>query len=121
MNLVLDYQHDNYPGTSFRTEFPDFGVSQDPNAPANLDMGKGLYIHRNVGGGTLLVDHNISDNWKLSSITGVRAFNSDEKFDADGTYLPLLNAEEKAKGTQVSQEFRFNYDNHRNFSGFAGA
>lgn len=120
VNLVLDYQHDNYPGTSFRTEFPDFGVSQDPNDPANLDMGKGLYIHRNVGGGTLLVDHDFNDNWKLSSITGVRAFNSDEKFDADGTYLPLLNAEEKAKGTQISQEFRFNYDNHRNFSGFAG-
>lgn len=120
VNFILDYQHDNYPGTSFRTEFPDFGVTQDPNDPANLDMGKGLYIHRNVGGGTLLIDHNFNDYWKLSSITGFRAFNSDEKFDADGTYLPLLNAQEKAKGTQFSQEFRLNYDNRRNFSGFAG-
>lgn len=120
VNLILDYQHDSYPGTSFKTEFPGFGVDTDPNSPANLDMGKGLYIHRNVGGGTLLIDHTFNGNLSLSSITGVRAFNSDEKFDADGTYLPLLNAEEKAKGTQVSEELRLNYDDHNRFSGFAG-
>lgn len=36
IDLVLDYQHDSYPGTSFRTEFPGFNVSTDPNDPANL-------------------------------------------------------------------------------------
>lgn len=86
IDLVLDYQHDSYPGTSFRTEFPGFNVSTDPNAPASLDMGKGLFIHRNVGGGTLLINHSFNSNLTLSSITGVRAFNSDEKFDAYGTY-----------------------------------
>lgn len=119
LNLILDYQHDSYPGTSFHTGYPQFG-NPDPNSPANLEEGKGLYIHRNVGGAALLLDHDFSDGWKLSSITGFRAFNSDEKFDADGTYLPLLACEEKESGTQFSQELRMNYDNHGRFSGFGG-
>lgn len=57
----------------------------------------------------------------FNSITGFRAFNSDEHFDADGTFLPLLLCEEKEKGTQFSQEFRFNYDDKKFFSGFLGA
>ena len=119
LNLILDYQHDSYPGTSFHTGYAQFG-NPDLNSPANLEEGKGLFIHRNVGGATLLVDHDFSNSWRLSSITGFRAFNSDEKFDADGTYLPLLACEEKTDGTQFSQEFRMNYDNHQRFSGFGG-
>lgn len=119
VNFIVDYQHDSYPGTSFKTRFPQFG-NPDSNSPANLEEGKGLYIHRDVGGGTLLVDHNFFNGWKLSSITGLRAFYSNEKFDADGTYLPLLNCEEKARSTQFSQELRMGYDNNRRLSGFAG-
>lgn len=120
LTLILDYQHDNYPGTSFHTGNPLYG-NADYNSPANLEEGKDLYIKRNVGGGTLLFDHVFNDNLKLSSITGFRAFNSDEKFDADGTYLPLLACREQAEGTQLSQELRLNYDNHSRFSGFVGA
>lgn len=120
-DLVLDYQYDNYPGTSFKSDKSEYYTNTDPNAAANLERGEDLYIKRHVGGAAFLVDHNLNDNWKLSSITGFRAFNSDESFDADGTPAALLWCSEKAKGTQLSQEFRFNYDNKSWFSGFAGA
>lgn len=63
LNLILDYQHDSYPGTSFHTGYAQFG-NPDPNSPANLEEGKGLFIHRNVGGATLLVDHDFSNSWR---------------------------------------------------------
>ena len=120
IGLVLDYQHDDYPGTSFHSINPMYGNS-DPNSTANLEAGKKLGIKRNVGGALLNIDHNINHRWSFNSITGFRAFNSKERFDADGTYLPLLLCQEKEKGTQFSQEFRFNYDDKNRFSGFVGA
>ena len=120
IGVVLDYQHDDYPGTSFHSINPTFGNS-DPNSPANLEAGKLLGIKRNAGGALLNIEHNFGNHWTFNSITGFRAFNSDEKFDADGTYLPLLLCEEKEKGTQFSQEIRFNYDDKKFFSGFVGA
>lgn len=121
-DLVIDYQRDNYPGTSFKNgQYAPTGGDTNPNTMADLEQGKNLYIKRNVGGAGLLIDHDLSSNWKLSSISGFRAFNSDESFDADGTAAPILWVSEKAKGTQLSQEFRFNYDNKDNFSGFIGA
>lgn len=120
IGLVLDYQHDDYPGTSFHSINPMYGNS-DPNSTANLEAGKKLGIKRNVGGALLNIDHNINHRWSFNSITGFRAFNSKERFDADGTYLPLLLCQEKENGTQFSQEFRFNYDDKNRFSGFVGA
>ena len=120
IRLVLDYQHDDYPGTSFHSINPMYGNS-DHNSTANLEAGKKLGIKRNVGGALLNIDHNINHRWSFNSITGFRAFNSKERFDADGTYLPLLLCQEKGKGTQFSQEFRFNYDDKNRFSGFVGA
>lgn len=120
IGLVLDYQHDDYPGTSFHSINPMYGNS-DPNSTANLEAGKKLGIKRNVGGALLNIDHNLNHRWSFNSITGFRAFNSKERFDADGTYLPLLLCQEKEKGTQFSQEFRFNYDDKNHFSGFVGA
>lgn len=121
-DLILDYQRDNYPGTSFKNgQYAPAGGNTDPNTMADLEQGKNLYIKRNVGGAGLLIDHTLDSNWKFSSISGFRAFNSDESFDADGTAAPILWVSEKAKGTQLSQEFRFNYNNKDNFSGFVGA
>ena len=120
IGLVLDYQHDAYPGTSFHSINPMFG-SFDPNSSANLEAGRKLGIKRNVGGAMLNIDHKINQRLTFNSITGFRAFNSNERFDADGTYLPLLLCQEKEKGTQFSQELRLNYDDHKRFSGFVGA
>jgi outer membrane receptor protein involved in Fe transport len=120
-DLVFDYQHDDYPGTSFKSErLAPPGGDTDPNTAAALDMGKKLGIKRDVGSVTLTINHDINEAYKLSSITGFRAFRSDEHFDADGTYLPLLNCEELEKGTQFSEELRMNYTG-KCFSGFVGS
>jgi outer membrane receptor protein involved in Fe transport len=121
IDLVLDYQRDNYPGTSFKNgQYAPTGGDVSPNTMADLEQGKNLYIKRNLGGGGLFLNHDINHAWKFNSISGFRAFNSDESFDADGTASPLMWISEIEKGKQFSQEFRFNYTNSSNFSGFAG-
>ncbi|MFC3198753.1 TonB-dependent receptor [Parapedobacter deserti] len=121
-DLILNYQYDNYPGTSFKSRrFAPVGGDTDPNTFADLEQGEGLYIKRHVGGATLLVDHRLNDAWRLSSLSGFRAFNADESFDADGTPAQMLWVSEIAKGTQYSQELRFTYENNSRFNGFIGA
>ena len=121
LDLVVDYQHDDYPGTSFKSKrIAPIGGDTNPCTAASLEQGKELGIDRDNGGVLFNADWTISNSLKFTSITGFRAFKSDEKFDADGTYLELLQCREKAKGTQFSQEFRLNFDNGGRFSGFAG-
>jgi outer membrane receptor protein involved in Fe transport len=122
VDLVVDYQHDNYPGTSFKNgQYAPTGGDTSPNTMADLEKGEDLYIKRNIGGAGLFVNHDINREWKLSSTTGFRMFDSDESFDADGTASPLMWVSEIAEGKQFSQEFRFNYTNNDNLTGFAGA
>ncbi|HWV75602.1 MAG TPA: TonB-dependent receptor [Pseudosphingobacterium sp.] len=121
-DLILNYQYDNYPGTSFKSKrFAPAGGNTDPNTFADLEQGENLYIKRHVGGATLLIDHQLNNRWKLSSISGFRKFKADESFDADGTAAPILWVSEIAKGDQYSQELRLNYDDQHKFSGFVGA
>lgn len=121
LDLVVDYQHDDYPGTSFKSKrIAPVGSDTNPCTAASLEQGKELGIDRDNGGVLFNADWTINNSLKFTSITGFRAFKSDEKFDADGTYLELLQCREKAKGTQFSQEFRLNFDNGGRFSGFAG-
>lgn len=128
LDLVLDYQHDSYPGTSFKSKLfaPENGYAAtagtfSPNSSANLEEGKWLGIHRNIGGGQLSLSSKLNEAWTLNTITGLRGYNSDENFDADGTNLPLLKCTEHASGFQASQEVRFNYDAGKNLKGFVGA
>jgi outer membrane receptor protein involved in Fe transport len=121
IDLVMDYQRDNYPGTSFKNgQYAPAGGDVSPNTTADLEQGENLYIKRNLGGGGLFISHDINRTWKFNAISGFRAFNSDESFDADGTASPLLWCSEIEEGRQFSQEFRFNYTGNRNFNGFAG-
>jgi outer membrane receptor protein involved in Fe transport len=121
-DLVLNYQHDNYPGTSFKSMqyAPPAGDTQFWSK-AGLNPGKDLHIKRDVVGVSLLLNHRISSRWNLASITGYRNYDSDESFDADGTMAPVLWISELAKGNQFSQELRFNYEDKKKFSGFVGA
>lgn len=120
-DLILNYQYDDYPGTSFKSNsLAPLGGDVSPYTAASLEEGKRLGIKRHVGGATLLSNHEYNSNLHLSTTTGFRAFKSNENFDADGTYLPLLDCEENEKGVQFSHEMRLNY-NKGNFSGFVGA
>ncbi|MCC9138596.1 TonB-dependent receptor [Pontibacter silvestris] len=121
-DLILNYQYDDYPGTSFKSKaYAPAGGDTEPNTTADLEQGENLYIKRNVFGPTLIVNHNLSGRWALTSTSAYRYFKADESFDADGTAAPALWLSEVAKGEQVSQELRFNYTNQEKFSGFFGA
>lgn len=128
LDLVLDYQHDDYPGTSFKSKLfapeNDYAATAgifDANSAANLEEGEWLGIKRDLGGGQLSLSSRLNDRWTLNTLTGLRGYKSDEHFDADGTYLNLLKCTEKASGFQVSQEVRFNYDGGKRMKGFVGA
>lgn len=120
-DLIINYQKDNYPGTSFKNgDYAPPGGDTDPNSMAGLDKGKDLFIKRDVLGTSLLVNHTFSPAWSLASITGYRQYHSDESFDPDGTMAPILWISELARGNQFSQELRFNYEKNSRFSGFFG-
>ena len=44
--------------------FVHFGL----NTFNDLEQGENLFIKRNVGGATLLVNHTLNDKWKFSSV-----------------------------------------------------
>jgi outer membrane receptor protein involved in Fe transport len=127
VDAIVNYQLDTPPGVSFKSAiFDPENSTPDPNDPASIGpdpvLGDdALFIDRTVWSATLLVDQGIGDAWTLSSITGLRQFDSLERFDADGTPAPVLQFDEDAQGDQFSQELRVTYENDGAFSGFGGA
>ncbi|MBO9708312.1 MAG: TonB-dependent receptor [Caulobacter sp.] len=133
-DLLVNYEADHPTGTSFKSnQFnpTDIATGQplgdrDPNSPAGLSSGYGfeggaeLGLKRFVKGATALVDYQLTDALKLSSITAARRFQSTEVFDPDGFSLPMFVFAEDARGTQYSQELRLNYDNGGKFTWFGG-
>lgn len=128
LNLVVDYQKDNHPGISYqgKTQLNNYGeITTDNNSPfttANINNCDDRHMKRELGGAVAQLDCNISEHIKLSSISGVRAFSTDEAFDIDGTILNIVNGREKAKGYQVSEELRCNWNlPNGKLNGFFGA
>ncbi len=122
VDLILNYQNDDYPGTAFKSMYyaPAGGDTLAWTA-ADLEAGDSLGIKRQVGGATMHIQSALSDKLEFNSTTAYRGFYTDELFDADGTVGQALLMEEIEQSTQISQEFRFNYDDGNKFSGFFGA
>ena len=122
MHLVLDYQYDDYPGTSFKNNMvaPE-GGDTSPYTDAYLNGGSDLGITRHNGGALFSLEHAFSPSLQLTGTTAFRAYKEEEFFDADGTYLPLLDCYEGSNGLQFSQEFRLNWTSGGKLSGFVGA
>ena len=121
LNLILDYQYDDTPGVSFKSKrLAPEGSDISPYTSAYLNRGKDLGVKRHVGGLTLEYESELNSQFNISNTFGVRGAVGDEFYDADGTYMSILNCEEYAKNLQFSEEFRLNWDNHRNLNGFVG-
>lgn len=124
-NMVYDYEHNDTPGSSYqcKTQFASNGevitTNKSPFTTATLSHG-GLYIKRNVGGFVGEAVWDISENFDIISTTGVRAHNSDEYFDIDGTSLPVLDGNDMSKGLTVSEELRCNWSLGKKVNGFFG-
>lgn len=120
-DLILNWQRDTPPGTSFKSgSIAPTGGDTSPFTFAELNRGDDLYIDRSVWGATALVQHTFSPRFQITSITGLRRFDSMEQFDADGSRLNLLEFAEDAQGRQFSQEFRVNFDTGERLAGFFG-
>lgn len=121
-DLILNWQHDNPPGTSFKSGvIPTSRGETDPFTAAELNRGRALRVDRTVWGATGILEHQFNDAWSMTSITGWREYDSHEEFDADGARIFLLEFAEDTRGRQFSQELRFNFANGGRFTGFAGA
>lgn len=128
VDAIVNLQRDTPAGTSFKsgTFAPPSGELSPFTSAAmgGTDPVLGeedLFIDRTVWGATLLVDHQLSPSWLLSSIGAYREFDSLERFDADGTAAPALQFDEEAYGQQLSQELRLSYDGGGRLQGFGGA
>jgi len=146
LDFIFNHEEDTPPGTAFRsmvipnrnasaqdiatanawltsltptTGLPNVHSGMDPYQ-ADAQRGEGLGSDRTLDSATVLGRFIINDSWSLHTTTGWRDFDSLEKFDSDGSQVDLIEFDERAKGRQFSQEFRFNYDNGGNFTGFAG-
>ena len=121
IDFILSYQHDDAPGTSFKSGVwrPKNGDLK-PTSFADLDRGKELGIKRDVYSATLLHDQSLSDTWTLSTVTGFNRYNAKEYFDVDGTAAHVINAMDHSFGNQFSQELRVNYNKGNKFNGFLG-
>lgn len=122
VDVILNYQKDEPPGTAFKSGvLPTSRGETNPFSAAELNRGRGLYVDRTVWGLTGILDHEVSEAWSLTAITGYREFDAYEEFDADGSPLYLLELGEKAQAKQFSQEFRANFHTGGEFTGFVGA
>ncbi|MBQ3657383.1 MAG: TonB-dependent receptor [Bacteroidales bacterium] len=120
-NLILDYEHDDTPGISFKSnKVAPLGSDTSPFTAAYLNGGKDLCVKRHLFGLTLEYDKELNSQFDISNTFGVRGAYSDEYFDADGCYLPLMYCDEEADALQFSEEFRLNWDNGSNMHGFVG-
>jgi outer membrane receptor protein involved in Fe transport len=121
IDVIGYYQHDDYPGTSFKSRaLPTFGSTTAFFTAANLNRGRDLFIKRDVFGLQANIQYRFAENWTVTSLTGWHRFDSLEEFDADGSALYLLEFAEDAEADQFSQELRVNYDSGR-FAGFVAA
>ncbi|MBP5682658.1 MAG: TonB-dependent receptor [Bacteroidales bacterium] len=129
LNLVFDMQNDDAPGYAYlsKTRFNRNGeiieTDRSPFDDAFLTHGDDeLYFKRKTGGVLMHLDSELGDHFKLSSITGLRAYDSKESFDADGTLINIIEGGQYAKGQQVSQELRLDWQSANNkLNGFVGA
>lgn len=129
-DLIVSYEEQNPPGTPFKSgTFAPAGGDTSPFTAAALSGSPqseevlGLEepgLERHVFDVNLTMRYDLNDNWKVTSITGYREFDSVEVFDADGSAAPYLEFTEDATGDQFSQEIRVNYDSGEGFSSFFG-
>jgi iron complex outermembrane receptor protein len=124
LDLIGNFQRDTPEGTAFKS------IAYNPTNPttgavigdrgrnsgaalapaAGFEGGRALGLDRQVWGATGIVNLELTDQFKLTSISAFRKFDTLEVFDADGISLPMLTAAEQAHGEQASQELRLTYE-----------
>ena len=122
-DLIVNLQRDDTPGVAFKSAvIPVSPTSTDTDAytAANLNRGAELGVERELLGVTGLVRHELNEAWTVSSTTSWRQVDSLNEFDADGSYLYLLELGDDFTSRQLGQELRFAYDRGGSFTSQVG-
>lgn len=112
-DLIFNFQHDDTPGVDFKSMLipvSPFSTDTNPYTAANLNRGSELGVTRTVVGLTGILRHKLNDAWTVTSTSAWRHTQTHDELDADGSYLYLLELGERFRGSQLSQELRFAYD-----------
>ena len=122
-DLIVNVQRDDVPGVAFKSAVipVPFSTDTDPHTPANLTRGAELGVERTVLGLTGIVRRELSDAWTLTSTSAWREVDLVNEFDADGSFLYLLELGERFDGRQLSQELRFDFDRGGRWTSSFGA
>jgi len=76
-DLIVNFQRDTPPGTAFRSgTYAPPGGDTSPFSFGDLERGEALGLDRRVWGATLLLDHRLSQQWDITSISAYRFFDS---------------------------------------------
>lgn len=132
-DLLINYERDTPTGTDFKnkTFYPSDAAtgtvlgSLSPYSAAALNTSpvfgnQPLHVNREVGGVTNILTWKLNDTLKLTSTSAYRKDDGEELFDPDGFSFPVLTALSAGHGSEISQDFRINWDNGGPFSAFAG-
>jgi outer membrane receptor protein involved in Fe transport len=132
-DLLVNYERDRPSGTDFKNKTfnpsnPTTGAvlgNTSPFSAAALDTSaafgnQDLHVHREVGGVTNIATWKINDAFKLTSTSAYRKDDGEELFDPDGFSFPVLTVLSRGHGSELSQDFRVNWDAGGPFSAFAG-
>ncbi len=133
-DLIVNFEDDNPSGTDFKnTTFspsnPTTGQvlgTLSPFSSAALDGAPGLdkgaqpHVNRTIESVTNILTYRISDALKLTSTSAFRHYYGKELFDPDGFSFPILTGLSSGHGSEISQDFRLNYDPGGKVSGVIG-
>jgi len=133
-DLIVNFQYDDPSGVDFKntTFYPSNPTTGQvlgnlsPFSSAALDgspvLENGAFPNdkREIESVTNILSYRISDSLKLTSTSAFRHYWTTELFDPDGFSFPILTGLSEGRGTEISQDFRLNYDPGGKFSAFAG-
>lgn len=119
IDLILTREQNRDSGTAFKSAvYAPTGGDTNPfsfaelsgsNPDAGAFKGRDLGIWRNTSDVNLTIEHQLSENWTMKSISNLREFDSYEILDADGSQAVAFELAEDTTGNQLSQEFRFQF------------
>lgn len=90
-------------------------IPPDPfqTAISRIDPFIDPFIDQTSSGVTLSVDHQLSTQWNLTSITGLRRLDFAMREDTDGTALNILQTDGEEDLQQISQELQIRYQHNQ--------
>ncbi|MCR8923041.1 TonB-dependent receptor [Dasania sp. GY-MA-18] len=124
--LSLEYEDREGDGTVYTVQNADGSAFNGWNAPTSKydevasDLGDASHDEADVWGATLTLEYDLSDEYALTSITGIRGHNYSYLEDFDGSAFAIDHYSQNQEQKYYSQEFRINYEGEGSITWFAG-